>query len=150
MHPIVFRPPARKWYYVVWGTYQHRQLFKIRGVATFCERALWRACAARQWTLDAAYLAPHRVHLLVQVPRDTARRTVVRALQRALAATLRHAGRVSFWDRRLWARSSWCAGVGHGSAVSAVRHFLHARHRRAHRRRLHHRTVSTPAATGPR
>ena len=116
-----------KWCHVVWPTYHRRELFKIPATARFCERALYHRCQARGWIMDTVFLATDQVHILMRGPRELSREAVVRGLQDVTGATLRRAGLVPRWDRKLWDDWAWCRILTNGPAVAAVRRWLAGR-----------------------
>jgi REP element-mobilizing transposase RayT len=112
-----------KWCHVTLATYKRRNVFKIAATARFCERLLRETCAREGWRAEAIAVRPEAVHVLLEVPCDVPRDTVVRRLRSAAARAVR-AGAVCTGGRRVFETGHWYAVLTAGARVAAVRRYL--------------------------
>jgi REP element-mobilizing transposase RayT len=115
--------PRTKWCHVTLSTYKRRKVFKIAATARFCEHLLQQTCAREGWRAEAVAVRPDMVHVLLEVPRDLSRDTVVRRL-RVAAARAVHDGGICPGGRRIFETGHWFAVLPGGARVAAVRRHL--------------------------
>jgi len=115
-----FKQPGTKWCHVTLSTYRRRKLFKIAATARFCERLLRHTCEAYGWRAEAVVVRADAVQVLLEVPRATARDTVVRRLRAAAGRVVRD-GMVCAQGRRVFETGNWYAVISSPGGVAALR-----------------------------